>query len=154
MLSQCLKLPKTLKKKGIPYIIIKRSFKKGDNVSFRGEDAVKGEVLVAKGTQINPGIQAMLATFGYAEVPVARKPIIGLFATGTELLDVHEPLVPGKIRNSNSHMIMAQIERSGGKVVYLGKLPDEFDTCFHAVQNALSKVDLLVTTGGVSCWGF
>jgi molybdopterin molybdotransferase len=145
---------KNNEKNGIPYIIIKRSFKKGENVSFRGEDAVKDEVLVKKGTQINPGIQAMLATFGYAEVPVARKPVIGLFATGTELLEVHEPLVPGKIRNSNSHMIMAQIERSGGKVVYLGKLPDEFDTCFHAVQNALSKVDLLITTGGVSVGDF
>ena len=90
----------------------------------------------------------------YANVPVARKPVIGLFATGTELLEVNEPLVPGKIRNSNSHMISAQIERVGGKVDYLGKLPDEFETCFNAVKNALDKVDLLVTTGGVSVGDF
>ncbi len=147
-------LAQAIEKSGKPYIIIKRSFKKADNISFQGDDAVKGEVLVKKGTLINPGIQAMLATFGYSEVPVARKPVIGLFATGTELLDVHEPLVPGKIRNSNSHMIMAQIERSGGKGVYFGKLPDEFDTCFEAVQNALHKVDLLITTGGVSVGDF
>lgn len=99
---------------------------------------------------INPGIQAMLATFGYAMVPTAKKPIVGLFATGTELLDVNEPLVPGKIRNSNSHMIAAQIERTGGSVRYFGKLHDDFDTCFEAVKNALESVDLLVTTGGVS----
>ena len=42
------------------FMSIKRSYKKGDNVSFRGEDAKKGEVLVTKGTRINPGIQAML----------------------------------------------------------------------------------------------
>jgi molybdopterin molybdotransferase len=141
-------------KNGKPFMTIKRCVKAGENVSFIGEDAKEGEVLVKKGTLINPGIQAMLATFGYANVPVARKPVIGLFATGTELLEVNEPLVPGKIRNSNSHMIAAQIERAGGIVNYLGKLPDEFDTCFHAVKDALEKVDLLMTTGGVSVGDF
>jgi molybdopterin molybdotransferase len=141
-------------KNGKPFMTIKRNVKAGENVSFIGEDAKEGQILVKKGTVINPGIQAMLATFGYASVPVARKPAIGLFATGTELLEVNEPLVPGKIRNSNSHMIAAQIVRAGGIVNYLGKLPDEFDTCFNAVKDALEKVDLLMTTGGVSVGDF
>jgi molybdopterin molybdotransferase len=145
---------KTYEKDNIPYMSIKRSFNAGDNVSFRGEDAKEGEVLVRKGVLINPGIQAMLATFGYYKVPVAKKPLIGLFATGTELLEVDEELIPGKIRNSNSHMISAQIQRSGATVHYFGKLPDEFDTCFEAVKNALGKVDMLITTGGVSVGDF
>jgi molybdopterin molybdotransferase len=145
---------KAYEKDGIPFMSVKRRFKKGDNVSFRGEDAKEGEVLVMKGTLINPGIQAMLATFGYQIVPVAKKPHIGLFATGTELLEVDEKLVPGKIRNSNSHMIAAQIQRTGANVEYLGKLPDEFDTCYEAVKNALDQVDLLITTGGVSVGDF
>ncbi len=145
---------KNYEKNGTSYMSIKRKFQTGQNVSFRGEDAKKGEVLVKKGTLINPGIQAMLATFGYQHVPVAKKPLVGLFATGTELLEVDEPLVPGKIRNSNSHMISAQIERAGGRVHYFGKLPDEFDTCFSAVKNALNEVDILITTGGVSVGDF
>ena len=149
-----LEVVQTIEKNGKPFISIKRSFKKGENVSFRAEDAKEGEVLVKKGTRINPGIQAILATFGYAKVPVAKKPIIGLFATGTELLEVDEPLVPGKIRNSNSHMIIAQIERVGGEVRYFGKLPDVFDTCFEAVKEAIETVDLLITTGGVSVGDF
>lgn len=145
---------KAYDKNGTPYMSIKRSFNKGDNVSYRGEDAKEGEVLVKKGTLINPGIQAMLATFGYHSVPVAKKPVIGLFATGTELLEVDEELVPGKIRNSNSHMIAAQIQRTGAIVHYYGKLPDVFDTCYTAVKNALDKVDILITTGGVSVGDF
>ena len=47
--------------------------------------------------------------------------IVGLFATGTELLEVNEALVPGKIRNSNSYMIAAQIERTGGIVTLFRK---------------------------------
>ena len=91
-----LELAKESEKDGTPYIAIKRSYKKGDNVSYCGEDAKEGEVLVQTGTFINPGVQAMLATFGYAKVPVAKKPVVGLFATGTELLNVDEALQPEK----------------------------------------------------------
>ncbi|GLB58880.1 molybdopterin molybdotransferase MoeA [Cytobacillus sp. NCCP-133] len=149
-----LELASAYEKDGKNYMSIKRTYKPGDNVSFKGEDAKEGESLVKKGARINPGIQAILATFGYDKVSVAKKPVIGLFATGTELLEVHEPLQPGKIRNSNAHMISAQIERAGAEVIYLDKLPDEFDTCFDAVKEALDHVDMLITTGGVSVGDF
>ena len=77
--------------------------------------ARKGSVLVKKGTRITPGVVALLATFGYAAVPAVKKPVVGIIATGTELLNVSDPLVPGKIRNSNAGMAAAQVEESGGK---------------------------------------
>ncbi|WP_243522317.1 gephyrin-like molybdotransferase Glp [Bacillus pseudomycoides] len=135
---------------GKNYMEVKRSFKKGDNISFQGEDARKGTILAKRGSYINPGISALLATFGYSEVPVAKKPVIGLLATGSELFDVDEPLQPGKIRNSNTYMILSQIRRAGGRVKYFGKFSDDFDTCHAAVKEALSQVDMLITTGGVS----
>ena len=116
-----LELTKEFEKDGKKYISFKRSLKEGENVSFQGEDAKKSDV-VKKGTAINPGMIGLLATFGYAEVPVARKPVVGLFATGSELLDVHEPLQPGKIRNSNSYALAAQIRRAGGKSVFMESL--------------------------------
>jgi molybdopterin molybdotransferase len=145
-----LELAKDSKQDEKSFMTVKRPFRKGDNVSYKGEDAKEGEVLVKKGAFINPGIQAMLATFGYAQVPVSKKPKIGLFATGTELLEVEDNLVQGKIRNSNSYMIAAQIERIGGEVLYFGKLVDDFDACYEAIKDSLSKVDILLTTGGVS----
>lgn len=51
-------------------------------------------------------------------------------------------------------MISAQIDRSGAEVIYFGKLPDDFDTCYQALTEALDKVDMLVTTGGVSVGDF
>ncbi|GAE32467.1 molybdopterin molybdotransferase MoeA [Halalkalibacter hemicellulosilyticus] len=135
-------------------IEIKRKVKKHDNISFQGEDTKKGTVLVEKGTQINPGTIALLATFGYSEVAVAKRVKMGVMATGSELLDVDEELVPGKIRNSNTPMVMAQIERAGGEAVYLGKLDDDFDSCYEAVKKALHEVDVLITTGGVSVGDF
>jgi molybdopterin molybdotransferase len=149
-----LELTKESEQAGTKMMTVKKVHKHGENISYRGEDAKEGEVLVKKGTFINPGIQAMLATFGYAQVPVARKPVVGLYATGTELLEVDEQLVPGKIRNSNSYMISAQIQRAGAEVRYFGQLPDEFDTCFEAVSNAIKEVDIFITTGGVSVGDF
>ncbi|UOQ92990.1 molybdopterin molybdotransferase MoeA [Halobacillus shinanisalinarum] len=140
----------TIERADKTYMTIKRKMENGQNIIGKGSETEEGEVLVLSGTRINPGVQALLATFGYANVRVYRKPRVGVYATGTELLDVDQPLEPGKIRNSNAYMVMAQIERSGGEPVYLGKLADDFDTCYRAVKNSLSEVDILITTGGVS----
>lgn len=131
-------------------IEVGRTFKEGQNIARQGEDTEKGTMLIQKGTIITPGVIAILATFGYRKVEVFRKPRIGIFATGTELLDIEEALQPGKIRNSNAYMSTAQIRQMGGEPIYYGKLADDFDTCYEAVESALNDVDALVTTGGVS----
>lgn len=145
-----LELAEEFERDGNKWVRVKRSLKEGENVSFKGEDAKEGDVIVEKGTKINPGIQAVLATFGYGKVPVAAKPKIGLLTTGTELLDVDDPLEEGKIRNSNAYMTMAQIERAGGEVHYFGKLPDDFQACYEKIQGIKDSMDIIITTGGVS----
>lgn len=145
-----LELTEGFKQDGKTYMKLKRPFTAGDNVSFQGEDVKKNHVLVQKGTVINPGVAALLATFGYHEVAVVKRPVVGIVTTGSELLEVHESLEPGKIRNSNSYMIAAQIERAGGTVRYYGQLADDLETCYKAVKTAMEEVDILITTGGVS----
>ena len=71
-----LELTRQYEKNGNNYMEVKRSFKKGDNISFQGEDARKENGSCKERSYINPGISALLATFGYSEVPVARKPVI------------------------------------------------------------------------------
>ncbi|MES9666865.1 molybdopterin molybdenumtransferase [Bacillus cereus] len=132
------------------YMTLKRSFAAGDNISFQGEDVKQNAILVKKGTSINPGVAALLATFGYSSVHVVRQPVIGIVTTGSELLEVHEQLKEGKIRNSNSYMIAAQVERAGGIVRYYGQFVDELETCYNTVKKAMKEVDILITTGGVS----
>jgi molybdopterin molybdotransferase len=145
-----LELVKEIEKNSEKYIVIKRNIKKGENISYQAEEARSGELLIKKGTRINPGVKAVLATFGYAEVNVSVKPKVGIFATGSELLDVDEKLQDGKIRNSNSYMISSQVNRAGAEPIYFGKLPDEIETCFKKISETLKEVDILITTGGVS----
>lgn len=149
-----LELTKSFEQQGKTFMSIKRTFASGTNISYRGEDMKQGAVLIEKGSYINPGVAALLATFGYADVPVFKKPVIGVIATGSELLEPHEALAPGKIRNSNAYMMIAQIERAGAKAKYYGKLSDDLDVCIEAVKQAMTEVDMLITTGGVSVGDF
>jgi len=129
---------------------ITKVFQEDDNISFQGEDAQKGEELIAAGSVIHPGTIALLATFGYAEVKVATLPKVSLVSTGTELLAVDEPLEPGKIRNSNGPMLEGQLARMGIPFASLGTMEDDLDACTILIENALKKSDIVITTGGVS----
>lgn len=129
---------------------LRKPFEVGENISFKGEDCKKGEQLIEAGTLIHPGTIALLATFGYAYVEVAIKPVVGILSTGTELLDVADELEPGKIRNSNGPMIRAQLDRMGISYKSYGMAADELYTCAFVVEQALAETDFLITTGGVS----
>ncbi len=129
---------------------LRKSFSPGENISIKGEDAKEGELLIEAGTVIHPGTIALLATFGYANVEVAKCPIVGILSTGTELLSVDEQLVLGKIRNSNGPMIAAQLDRMGIRYQSYGMESDDLDACTAIVEQALAETDVLITTGGVS----
>ncbi|MFB4169520.1 gephyrin-like molybdotransferase Glp [Virgibacillus sp. JSM 102003] len=145
---------KTYEKDNKSCMSIKRRMKAGQNIIEEGSEVIEGEKLIDRGTLINPGVKALLATFGYSKIKVAKKPVIGVIATGTELLDVDEILKPGKIRNSNAYMIESQILRAGAEYKYFGKLADEFEPSFQTIKQALEEVDILITTGGVSVGDF
>ncbi|SOC44469.1 gephyrin-like molybdotransferase Glp [Salinicoccus kekensis] len=129
---------------------VRKTFTSGDNIAVQGEESKKGDVILEKGALINPGTVAVLATFGYSEVEVFKKPEVGVLSTGSELLDVNEPLVRGKIRNSNSPMILAQLKRAGieGKRYHLQS--DDLETLYENINDMLEEVDIIITTGGVS----
>jgi len=129
---------------------IMKVFQSGDNISFQGEDAKEGEVLIEAGSVIHPGTIALLATFGYAKVQVAPIPKVSLVSTGTELLAVDEALVPGRIRNSNGPMLQGQLDRMGVTYQSLGTMEDDLDACTVLITEALEQSDIVITTGGVS----
>ncbi|GJQ33972.1 MAG: hypothetical protein HBSAPP04_28110 [Ignavibacteriaceae bacterium] len=72
------------------------------NIRFVGEDVTKGEVIFSAGTEVTFGNIGLLAALGFIEIPVYRRPRIGILASGDELIPIDKPLTPGKIRNSNT----------------------------------------------------
>ncbi|OXM83366.1 gephyrin-like molybdotransferase Glp [Paenibacillus rigui] len=129
---------------------IRKSLNPGDNVTPIGGEVQPGELLLEAGRRIGAGEAAILASFGYAEVPVYRKPRVAIVSTGSELLEVQEPLTPAKIRNSNSYMLACLVREAGGEPILLPILPDDPAQVERVLLDHWEQVDLAITTGGVS----
>jgi len=91
----------------------------------------------------------MLAMLGRRRVRVVRRPRVAVLTTGDELVDVDEPLTPGKIRNINLYSISAQVAWCGGVPVPLGVARDTLEELEARIREGLST-DMLITSAGVS----
>lgn len=119
------------------------------NICLQGEDVFNGEEVVSQGTIINAGVMGMLAVLGKSRPYVFCKPRVALIATGSEIIPIDFPLVPGKIRNSNSYMLSAQVAEAGAQTILLGNASDNVDEIAHLLETA-SDCDVFITTGGAS----
>ena len=136
----------------LPEIIqIKRSVQAGDYVRHSGEDVQAGTAVLAAGHQLRPQEIGVLASLGVSQVPVIRRPRVGILATGDELVAVEEPLTPGMIRNSNGYAQTAQVLAMGAIPVALGIARDtEADVRAKLQKGIDEQVDLFISSAGVS----
>ena len=121
----------------------------GAHIRKRGEDIRAGQRAIAANSPLRPQEIGMLASLGKSLVRVYRRPRVGVLATGDELLEIGSPPAPGKIINSNSYCIAAQVVESGGEPVMLGIAEDEVERTCDRIREGI-RGDLLITTGGVS----
>lgn len=122
----------------------------GDDVRRAGEDVKKGDKVLINGSLVRPGEIGMLATLGRKEAQVIRAPRIAVLTTGDELVEPGEPVVPGKIRNSNLYSLSAQVAACGAVPIPLGVARDTAGELEDKVQEGIKKADILITSGGVS----
>lgn len=134
-------------------VTIYTSAKKGENIRFAGEDVQKDELVVKKGSVLRPADIGMLAALGKAFVNVYQKPSVAIMSTGDELVDIEIDPPPGKIVNSNSYSLAAQVLECGAIPVMLGiskdkkiDLQEKFKTALHS--------DVIISSGGVSVGDF
>jgi molybdopterin molybdotransferase len=124
---------------------------RGDHVRPSGEDVRRGERVMVPGRLIRPQEIGVLASLGHETVLVHRQPRVAILATGDELLEVHEPLAPGKIRNSNEYTNAALVARTGGIPIRLGIARDTVADLTAKIRAGLEQsADLFLTSGGVS----
>jgi molybdopterin molybdotransferase len=135
---------------GASWVRINKPVPKGANVTEIGSEWRQGDILLPAGRKIGPGEAALLAAFGFARVAVVRRPRVGVLTTGSELLEVGDPLQPGRIRNTNAPMLEALLREAGADPIQLGRVPDRLDELETKVRESLAACDLLLTTGGVS----
>jgi molybdopterin molybdotransferase len=113
----------------------------------------RGQKVLERGTEIGPWEIGVLATVGWATVPVIQRPRVAILGTGDEVIDVNEPLQPGKIRNSNSYLLEAAIRKAGAEAHRLGVARDTVESLREKFSEAMTD-DLIITSGGVSVGDF
>lgn len=123
--------------------------KAATNICSKGEEISIGEKVLTAGTILEEGALGLLAMLGYAAPLVFHKPKVGILATGSELLSPSDPIEPGKIRDSNSYMMMAKVLRSGGEPVLLGRVKDNLAAMIQRLSEQ-PDLPLYITTGGAS----
>ncbi|XP_063015391.1 gephyrin isoform X8 [Melospiza melodia melodia] len=146
----------------------------GQDIRPIGHDIKRGECVLAKGTHMGPSEIGLLATVGVTEVEVNKFPVVAVMSTGNELLNPEDDLLPGKIRDSNRSTLLATIQEHGYPTINLGivgdkkpdvlkeegtqsfqntaetGLPDCPDDLLNALNEGISRADVIITSGGVS----
>jgi molybdopterin molybdotransferase len=121
----------------------------GSHVRKRGEDIRNGRVVIPAGALLRPQEIGMLSAMGTTALAVYRRARVAILATGDELLEPGSTPAPGKIINSNSYSLAAQVLDAGGDPLLLGIAPDTLDATSDKIRAGLNA-NMLVITGGVS----
>ncbi|HKI53971.1 MAG TPA: gephyrin-like molybdotransferase Glp [Anaerolineales bacterium] len=132
-------------------VTITRQVQVNENVRPRGMDVHIGDVILKSGVRLNAQSIGILAMLGFAEVEVYKQPRVALLSSGDELLEIGVPLMPGKIRDSNSSMLAALIQSANAEVLPLGIAKDTRASVTELLEKAVAKnVDVILTSAGVS----
>ncbi len=119
------------------------------NVIKRGENLKIGEAVLSPRV-LCPQDIGVLSSLGLKCVKVAKKPLVGVIATGSEIKEPGDELSAGQIYNSNGCQLRAQILAMGCRCEYYGIAPDEPAQLGDIVERRLAECDVLLLSGGVS----
>ena len=122
----------------------------GRSIVRQASEIKSGETVLRAGEQINAAMIATLASFGYAEVKVGKRPHVAVMATGSELVDVNQKPAQDQIRDSNNYTIEAYAAQSNAIVERMPVAGDDPAELKSQIARAVETSDVLVTSGGVS----
>jgi molybdopterin molybdotransferase len=120
-------------------VIIKEPVKSGQFITPRASEISEGKIVARAGRQIAAAEMAVLASFGYPQVKVFRKPRVAVISTGSELVDVSSKPSAAQIRNSNSYSLTAYAEDAGATVDNLGTVMDTPEATREALLKAFRR---------------
>jgi molybdopterin molybdotransferase len=136
-------------------VTIFKGSKVGDYVRPIGEDITAGQMVLAAGTPLRPQDIGMLAALGRPQIPVVRQPRVVILSTGDELVEAHEPLTQGKIRDVNGYTLAGLVATYGGQPIRIPIARDALDDVRRRFHEGLAaKPDVILSSAGVSVGTF
>lgn len=120
------------------------------NIRQQAEELKKGGILLKAQQRLSPPLLALIASQGYATVPVFSALNISVFSTGNELIEPSQTLKTGKIYDANRFLLISWLKTLGHHVEDGGILPDNQLRTEQALKQATTNSDVIITSGGVS----
>ncbi len=121
----------------------------GQHIRRQGQDFAAGDVVLTPGIRLGARQIGLAAAANHPWLIVHRRPRVAILATGDEIHMPGDPIGPGGIVNSNTHLLAALIRAAGAEPLLLPIAGDDTNAIGSAAQ-AAAGADLLVTIGGAS----
>ncbi|MEV4902403.1 gephyrin-like molybdotransferase Glp [Citricoccus sp. NPDC055426] len=122
----------------------------GRHIRRSGEDVRAGHVVATSGQPLAPQRLAALAAAGIPRVSVRRVPRVVVVATGSELVAPGQPVRRGQIPDSNSILLAALVQATGGQVVHRARVSDDPAGLRAVLAQTAQSSDAVIVTGGAS----
>lgn len=131
-------------------IRIRASVAPWSHVRPMGEDIVATQLILPSGQKLRPVDLGAAAAGGNCALRVAKKPMVTILPTGTELVKVGESAGCGEITEFNSIVLAAQVKGWGGQTQRYGITRDDFKLICAHIQDAADHSDLVLINAGSS----
>jgi len=128
-------------------IVMKQCFKY-QNVSRKGEDFSRNDIVIKKGTLIEPFHIGALISLGINNIKVYRKAKVSIISTGSELKDIND--YKEGIIDSTRPMLISMVKSANLDPLDLGIVKDDKDEIIKKLKEALNNSDMVVISGGTS----
>jgi molybdopterin molybdotransferase len=122
----------------------------GANVILAGEDVAKNDILLTEGKCLRPQDIGLLAGVGLDTIPVYSRVRVGIISTGDEIVSHDQVPPPGKIRDTNSVSLAAQVRKLNGAPTFYGIAADNEESLTSMVQQAKAENDIVLLSGSSS----
>lgn len=132
------------------HIEIRSSAPAWQHIREIGEDVVKGELILPSNHRIRPMDIGALLAGKVSELPLYRKPVVGILPTGSEIIDVTDSKERGKIIDSNSYMFQGMVTEAGGIPKGYPVTRDDYDLLKKRILAGVKETDVFVINAGSS----
>lgn len=121
----------------------------GENIRPAGTECESGDLLFSAGTTLTPPMVGLLAATGHDQIEVMKKPRVGIFFLGDELLHAGVP-EEGSIRDALGPVLPAMVQKCGAEIATSGFVKDVLSLLISSIAGVLDVVDVIITTGGTA----
>lgn len=122
----------------------------GENLNSIGEECMEGTHIAGKGAQVTDALYPVLYYLGRREVLVYKRPKIGIFVTGDEILEVEDGFKEGLVFNTNRYILESFFRKEGFDFEYFGHVKDSREEVAGAFEQMSGKYDIIISSGGIS----